>query len=75
MNARMEARLLRHRLRVVGKPVKPRKPGTWYPLAKPVFAADNVALAFWQSRCPDHLRARFQLTDLRALAKAIRAYR
>ena len=68
---------LARRLRIVSRTPKPapRKPGTWYPLAAPVFPADNVALAFWQSRCPDHLRAGFQLTDLRALARAVRTYR
>lgn len=68
---------LARRLRVVRSNPKPkaRKPGTWHPLAAPIFAADNVALAFWQSRCPADLRRDFQLTDLRALARAIRAYR
>ncbi len=65
---------LARRLRVVRSNPKPRahKPGTWPPLAKPTSAADNVALAFWQSRCPPDLRGRFQLTDLREMARAIR---
>lgn len=44
----------------------------WPRLAAPSRPADNVAHAFWLSRCPDELRRNFQLTDLRALARAIR---
>ncbi len=44
----------------------------WPRLARPSFPADNVALAFWLSRCPPDLRRVFQLTDLRELARAIR---
>ncbi len=39
-------------------------------LAAPIRAADNTAMAFWQSR--HNLRQAPQLTDLRALARAIR---
>lgn len=65
---------LARRLRVVRSNPKPkaRKPGTWGPLSAPIFAAENVALAFWLSRCTPDLRRDFQLTDLRALARAIR---
>jgi hypothetical protein len=47
----------------------------WGRLSAPTFAADSQALAFWLSRCTADLRASFQLTDLRALARAIRANR
>lgn len=39
-------------------------------LAAPIFAIDATAMAFWQSR--HNLRSPPQLTDLRALARAIR---
>lgn len=39
-------------------------------LAAPIRAADNTAMAFWQSR--HNLRQAPQLTDLSALARAIR---
>lgn len=40
-------------------------------LAAPVYALDNTASAWWQSR--HRLRVAPQLTDLRELARAIRS--
>lgn len=54
-------------------PVPEKAAPKWSRLAKPIFPADNVAHAFWLSRCPDELRRNFQLTDLRGLARAIRS--
>ncbi|WP_058358278.1 hypothetical protein [Xanthomonas translucens] len=39
-------------------------------LSAPILAADNTAMAFWQSR--HNLRHTPQLTDLRALARVVR---
>lgn len=65
---------LSRRLRIVSSNPKPkaRKPGTWGPLSEPVdpiSTHERAALASF-------LRVDFaDLTDLRALARAIRAYR
>ena len=70
---------LARRLRVVPNTPKPkaRKPGTWGPLSEPVDPMDTHERAAWASFLTRGgvRRDHNDLTDLRALARAVRPYR